>query len=373
MQNQNYRLCLLAALLGCAAGTASAQSSVTLYGTIDDGIIYQNHSASDKGSQVQMATGGQAPSIWGLRGSEDLGGGMKTTFDLEGWYASNSGAMMQGPGYTSAIFARQANVGLSTQWGSLTLGRQYSPSLLATITTEPRSFSENLSNLYTWAYNQLASPGNALGAGTSPDNEVGVFIGNALQYSNTLGPVWLGAAYSFGGQAGTMKNGSEVSLGVTYTGPVTASASYQTIADSVTGANVSRLWSVGVAVPYGPVTGKLNYLSVIDRSIDGPDISDVRSISPGIDFQWSPVNTATLAGYYNTYSGGHNSTTRSLVLSNDYRLSKRTTLYAQVAYVDAGAVGTLDPLEALKTSIVDGGTAPGAKTVLANVGITHHF
>ncbi|WP_287197667.1 hypothetical protein [Paraburkholderia sp.] len=48
-------------------------------------------------------------------------------------------------------------------------------------------------------------------------------------------------------------------------------------------------------------------------------------------------------------------------------------VYAQVAYVDAGAVGATDPLESLKTSIVAGGTAPGEKTVLVNVGIAHHF
>ncbi|MDF6804895.1 hypothetical protein NLR00_23590, partial [Escherichia coli] len=65
--------------------------------------------------------------------------------------------------------------------------------------------------------------------------------------------------------------------------------------------------------------------------------------------------------------------TKSVVLSNDYAFSKRTTLYAQLVYVNAGAVGTVDPLESLKTSIVAGGTAPGAKTVLAGVGLKHSF
>lgn len=373
MKKRHFQKTLLVAILGSAAGVASAQSSVTLYGTIDAGVLYQNHAATGSGSQVQLATGGIAPSIWGLTGVEDVGGGMKVLFSLEGHFSSNNGTMTNGPGYTSEIFRRQANVGLSTNWGTVTLGRMYSPSLLAAISTESRGFSENLSNLYTWAYNQLSAPGNAEGAGTSPDNDVGVFIGNAVRYTNTLGPVWVGAAYSFGGVAGSLKKGNEISLGVTYTGPVTASAAYQQIADSVTGENVSRLWSFGIAGTYGPVTGKLNYLGVIDRSVYGPDISNVTSISPGIEYQWNVVNTLTLAGYYNTYSGAHKSTTRSLVLSDDYSLSKRTTLYAQVAYVDAGAVGTIDPLEGLKTSIVAGGTAPGAKTVLANVGIMHHF
>ena len=61
------------------------------------------------------------------------------------------------------------------------------------------------------------------------------------------------------------------------------------------------------------------------------------------------------------------------MLSNDYAFSKRTTLYAQLVYVNASAVGAADPLEGLKTSIVAGGTAPGAKTVLAGVGLKHSF
>ncbi|MFC5429574.1 porin [Paraburkholderia denitrificans] len=373
MRTRRYRNIVLAVALATIASAAAAQSSVTLYGTVDAGVLYQNRSVTGQGQQVQLATGGVNPSVWGLKGTEDLGGGMAATFALESYFASNNGTLMTSPGYQTQIFRRQSNVGLTTPYGTLTLGKMYSPAILAAIVTEPREFAENLSNLYTWAYNQLAAPGNALGAGTNPGNDVGVFIGNALQYSNTLGPVWFGAAYSFGGVPGSMRKGNEISLGVTYTGPVIASAAYQQVADSVSGENVSRLWSVGVAKSYGPVTGKLNYFDVIDRAIDGGDISHVTSISPGVTYQWSASNVAGLAGYYNRYRGGHNSTTRSLVLSNDFSLSKRTMLYAQVAYVDAGAVGTIDPLESLKTSIVAGGTEPGANTVLVNVGIVHHF
>ncbi|MBU6489806.1 MAG: porin [Burkholderiales bacterium] len=373
MQNQYCRKSVLAIMLGCAAGAAAAQSSVTLYGVIDAGLLYTNHAATGSGSQVQLATGGISPSIWGFRGVEDLGGGMKAIFDLEGHFSSNSGTMTSGPGFSSEIFRRQANVGLSTAWGTLTLGRQYSPSLLAALTTDPRGMKENLSGLYPWAYTQLAAPGDAMGAGTSPSNDVGVFIGNAVQYSNTLGPVWMAAAYSFGGVAGSLKRGNEISLGATYTGPLTVSATYQSIADSVTGANISQLWSAGIAVPYGPVTGKFNYVDVIDRAVNGSDISTVRSFGAGIDYRWSSANTATLAGYYNAYRGAHNSAAKALVLSNDYSPSKRTTLYGQLAYIDAGAVGTVDPLEGLKTSILAGGTATAARTVVANVGIKHSF
>ena len=106
---------------------------------------------------------------------------------------------------------------------------------LGTIGTEPRGFKEQFSNLYGWAYNQLAAPGNALGAGTNPGNDVGVFTGNTVQYANNFGPVWLGVAYSLGEAAGSFRKGNELSVGATYTGPVTVGLGYQQIADSGSG------------------------------------------------------------------------------------------------------------------------------------------
>lgn len=373
MEKRIYRASILFATLACAAGAVEAQSSVTIYGTIDDGLLYQSRATTGTGSQFQIKTGGIHPSIWGFRGKEDLGGGMAATFNLEGHFSSNDGTMTVGPGFQSQIFRRQANVGLSTPYGTVTVGQQYAPALLAALATEPRGMKENFSNLYSWAYTQLSAPGDAVGAGSNAANDVGVFIANALQYSNTLGPVWLGAAYSFGGMAGTLKNGSEISLGATYAGPFTLSAAYQQTADSTSGAILSQLWSLGAAMPVGPVTVRFNYFGVIDRASSGPDISNVRALGAGLDYQWNPANLLTLAAYYDAYQGAHHSATKSLVLSNDYSLSKRTVVYAQLAYVDAGSAGSVDPLESLKTSIVAGGTAPGATTFLANVGIRHNF
>ena len=68
------------ASLTLISGMAAAQSSVTVYGNIDLGLLTQNHAPS--GSKTTMAPGGISPSIWGFRGSEDLGGGPKTNFKL---------------------------------------------------------------------------------------------------------------------------------------------------------------------------------------------------------------------------------------------------------------------------------------------------
>src|ERR1700722_20354845 len=116
------------ALLG-AAGAAHAQSSVTLYGVLDDSIQYVNNvnvSGSNK-SSVGLAAGNLQGNRWGLKGTEDLGGGLKAVFQLENGFSPNSGAMGSYNG-SSKLFGRQAFVGLSSdQFGTVTIGRQYDP------------------------------------------------------------------------------------------------------------------------------------------------------------------------------------------------------------------------------------------------------
>ncbi|QGZ63352.1 porin [Paraburkholderia acidisoli] len=114
-----------AALAGTAVfgmNCAFAQSSVTLYGIVDTGLMYVNnqHGASN----WEMTSGKLSGSRFGLRGEEDLGGGYQALFVLENGFSGPTGALQQG----SRLFGRQAYVGVSGKsLGRLTLGRQYSP------------------------------------------------------------------------------------------------------------------------------------------------------------------------------------------------------------------------------------------------------
>jgi predicted porin len=111
---------------GCAAVATlcsfgvQAQSSATLYGVADDGFVYASNAGGH--SQIQMNSGNIMGSRWGLRGSEELGGGQSAVFVLENGFSIANGRFGQG----GDEFGRQAYVGLSsTRFGSLTLGRQY--------------------------------------------------------------------------------------------------------------------------------------------------------------------------------------------------------------------------------------------------------
>ncbi len=122
---------LAAALLAGFAGVAQAETSVTLYGIIDTGIGYNKASGSYTnaagarvdldGSRIGMINGVQNGSRWGLRGSEDLGDGLRAVFQLESGFDSGNGRSAQG----GRLFGRQATVGLaSDSWGQLDFGRQ---------------------------------------------------------------------------------------------------------------------------------------------------------------------------------------------------------------------------------------------------------
>lgn len=105
-----------------AAGSAAAQTSVTIYGILDAAIDYNTNVDAAGHSRVWEPDpgGGMFPSRLGFRGMEDLGGGLKAIFTLENGFGIDTGANGQ-----NRLFGRQAWVGLAGSWGQVTLGRNY--------------------------------------------------------------------------------------------------------------------------------------------------------------------------------------------------------------------------------------------------------
>lgn len=114
-------------LLG-AAGASHAQSSVTLYGLLDNGLVYTNNSGGH--SNIQLASGRPTGNRWGMLGSEDLGNGLKAIFTMENGFDLSTGKLAQ----NGREFGRQAFVGLSdSRLGTVTMGRQYMANYLTTM------------------------------------------------------------------------------------------------------------------------------------------------------------------------------------------------------------------------------------------------
>uniref|UniRef100_UPI003341D3D7 porin n=1 Tax=Castellaniella defragrans TaxID=75697 RepID=UPI003341D3D7 len=118
---------LAAALIVGFAGVAQAETSVTMYGILDTGYGYSNYKLNGDDFTIKATSSGLTSGIfngnrWGVRGSEDLGDGLRAIFTLESGFDIGNGNHQQG----GSFFGRQAFVGLaSDNWGSLTMGRQY--------------------------------------------------------------------------------------------------------------------------------------------------------------------------------------------------------------------------------------------------------
>lgn len=363
--------------LGSMAGGACAQSSVAVYGVVDAGVAFFNHQKTPTGGTGSVAafnTGGASPSIFGFKGSEDLGGDLKANFDLEGHFFSGTGA----GGQWGGVFGRQANVGLSNSVATLTLGKQYSPAVLAFAATDPRGLKETFSGLISWALTQ--SPLNA-GTATAPANSnavIDVFVANAVGLSTKIADVNLSGSYSLGGNAGSNTANRVIALGATYAGPVTLSAAYQSDNGqpfgAIGGSGIqTRKYSVGAGYTLGDATLTLNYLN--NKNSDpgtGAGLAQYRVYGAGLNYRTSAANTATLAYYYSTNKDGVSDTSRTWILSDDYALSKRTTLYALVSGVNAGSGYSAGaPFGVANNNLFL--AAAGKTTTAVELGIKHAF
>ncbi|MEW6343701.1 MAG: porin [Paraburkholderia sp.] len=344
------------------ASPAFAQSSVTLYGAVDDAIVYANN---QKGaSNTYLRQGNLYASKWGLRGTEDIGGGTSVIFDLQNGFDPNTGALSS----ASQIFNRQAYVGVQNPvYGTFTMGRQYTPYYLF---VGPLASS----NWLTGATG--AHPGDIDGLDTT------IRINNSLQFTT---PNWNGlqasGMYALGGIAGSTGKGETISAGVRYAiGTVNLAAGYLRMdnAQQTSGFDSASTGSFGTSsLNTGYVSAKaLQHIAAaadytIGNLMMGLTYSNVQYIagSQSIFHDTAIFNTyAALASYRFTpafdVAGAFSYTLASQAngitsaaryqqysLKQAYHLSKRTTLYALEAYQRAsgdtlGAKGAGNIVEA---------------------------
>ncbi len=350
--------------LSLFAGATFAQN-VTVYGVLDTGIMTQSKNAAsattrtNDGSKTAMLSGGIHPSIWGLTGTEDLGGGLKANFNLQSHITvptGDSNVASQG------IFTRSANVGLAGSFGSLTLGRVYDPAFLSFGLTDPAGFRESFSGSSAI---QAATNASRVGLGGSTYlfDSAGVFNSNAVVYSYAANGLGFNAMYSFGGVAGDTSANEVMSLSMTYKGPILFSATYGT-AKNASGQKTGNVYSTGVGYPMGDLTLKANYMN--GKADDNSHENETWTV--GGDYKVS-ANGLIRAAYFRSEDKKiSNSESDNFVLGYEHSLSKRTTLYAQTAYTKRGSTTTAN-----KSLDLVGGTPVGTSSTVLNTGIKHAF
>jgi predicted porin len=327
---------LALAVLGAFAGAAQAQTSVTLYGSIDAGLRYINPDVGD--DSLGLNGGIYNSNRIGFRGVEDLGGGMNAHFTLETGFSENgvldNGITVAGradptsglfaTSGTARIFNRSAYVGLGGSWGTLDLGRQYSVNFKTIGSYDP----------FIYKYSSII-PVATIGGLTRLDNNI--------QYTGNFGPVVVRAEYALGEVAGSIGDGSTAAIGGTFkTGAFNVGAAYTQREVNVgsSAAPVFRdrdVWTVGGAWGAGPFRVALGYSNdEQDATVAGGRSTEIENAWIGGSYSISPA-FAVQAAYYRTEVDVSDVERNLFILGTTYAISKRTNFYAEVDYTEAEA------------------------------------
>lgn len=324
MKQSVLALAVLAAL--SLNNSAHAQNSVQVYGLIDAGVERVNHAGPEGGSLVRVVSGGKNTSRWGLRGSEDLGGGLKAVFNLEGGILMDTGAS-DGP-----IFKRQANVGLEGGFGRVIVGRSFTTTYDLLIRFDPMGFAPN----YSWATGGGATGPSKYGMTTSFDNLV--------KYTGRSGSFTWGASVGLGERAGDAAGGRKLALGAAWSARgLGLMAAHEQVNGDALAATARRDKTTASHLAASYETGPWRYQAGLRSYQLAPGAAAAPELRG--DTFWGGLTWA--AGKLSLTGAVYHIDTRPLPAAADadptmlvaramYSLSKRTTLYLSAAHARAG-------------------------------------
>ncbi|MBY4724256.1 MULTISPECIES: porin [Burkholderia] len=370
---------IAAAVAVSFSAVAHAQSSVSLYGVLDAGLTYQSNvqTASGHGKSRFSMGSGIDQSRFGLRGSEDLGGGLKAIFTLESGFNLGNGKFANGNG---GMFNRQAFVGLSSQYGTVTLGKQYDAT---------QDYLAPLTATGSWGGTYFAHPLNNDRLSTNGD----VALNNTIKYTSVnYAGLQFGGTYSFSNST-NFANNRAYSAGVSYqfeglklgaaysqanNAGLSTSGAVNPSVDSINGTAYgiqgrSRTYGIAATYAFGPaLVGAAWTQSRLDNQTNGA--GTLRADNYEVNAKYNLTAALGLGAAYtytNAKLNGNSTHWNQFGVQADYFLSKRTDVYAQMVY-QRGTKGA-----GLGASIYNGdiNAFPSSKVsqTAATVGLRHRF
>lgn len=336
---------IVVAVAAALPAFAQAQTNVTLYGLIDAGIAHVNPGTGGK-SNFRVDTGHVAGNRWGLRGTEDLGGGMAANFTLENGFMADTGAAGQG----GLLFGRQAWAGLSFAKGmaEVRLGRQYSPTFWV------------LANYDTLG---LGWWGNTAGFTGIANVRVDNSIEASVNASGFTGRLMLGTGAE-STTAGQTKAGRFTGLGAGWANAqFGVMGAYHEFESNPVATQKNKEWSVGGSAAFGPAKILAGYYLADPAGAS----NNRKSLWGGVQYK---IGAGTIMGQIaqTKIDGGAKATT--VALAYEHALSKRTSLYANYGMVTNNATGTVGL--ASSSNAVAAGAAGSDPKALA-LGVKHTF
>jgi len=351
---------LALAVLGAFATAASAQSSVTVYGKIDVGVVHDAGFVPgpagniDGRKSLRVSSGVSGGSRLGFRGVEDLGGGLKANFVAETGFCADSNA--GAPNFCTGgnnFMGRQAFVGLSGGFGSVTLGRQYVPAFIVITTVDPfgTGLAGQVSNLFD--------------VGTAPGNPR---MNNSIIYSTpSMGGFTATIAGAAGEQLGNWRTGRTLGGSAVYSaGPLYAAGSFHRI-ENTFGSEDKKLWNLGATYDFGVVKAHALYQHTENPA--APSTTAVQRYTDADQYMGgvsARFGASTVLASYTVHNdkSALNRDARQIGVGYLYSLSKRSSLYGAVAKISNrnGAGYT-----------VGNATEAGTGNRAINLGVVHNF
>ncbi|MGJ7914060.1 porin [Massilia sp. LXY-6] len=323
MKKSALALAVLAAL--SLNTTAHAQTNVQVYGLMDAGVEQLTNAGPNGGSMTRVISGGKNTSRWGFRGTEDLGGGLKAVFNLEGGILLDTGAQ------DGALFKRQANVGLAGNFGTVVIGRSFTTTYDLVIKFDPLGFAPN----YSWATSTNASGPSKYGMTTAFDN--------LIKYTGHTGNFTYGATIGFGEQPGSQADSRKYAVGGSwFADGFGVMAAYEQVNGNTLAAtgnrDETRAYHLGADYKTGPWRATLG--------MRGYKLESGKAATPDVraDTYWGGltynVQAWTLTGavyHVNTKNlpAAKDADPTMFVARAMYALSKRTDLYMVAAHAKA--------------------------------------
>lgn len=370
---------------------ASAQSSVTLYGVLDEGLMYTSNVSGGKKIFLDSLSG-LFGSRWGLTGVEDLGGGLQAIFTLESGVNLNNGQFGQG----GTAFGRQAFTGLkSDQFGTLTFGRQYD---------------------MVFYFPEPLTAGSLVGGpvGMHPgdiDNAANtVRLNNSVRYMSAVrGGFSFGGEYSLGGVAGNFTANSGYSVGAGYSGgPLKVGAAFeyfknptatagngfftaytngasplsQSLNKAYIPAQAYQVAIVAANYAMGAATFAASYSNVQYANLGAAFFNGTaifNNVDVGVSYQITPYLSAAIGYDYmkaNSVSTDKGTTVGSqhyhqVSIVTDYFLSKRTDIYFGAGWQRASGTSSLGT--AAVADIDNLGDSSNNHQLMFRLGMRHRF
>ena len=359
---------LIALAVLAASGAAMAQSSVTLYGVVDTGLTYSKGEESVYG---MTHVGGNVNSRLGFRGVEDLGNGLKATFNLEAGMGVDDGNNYMDKDSNGMAFRRTSTVGLAGNFGEVRLGRMLTSSYLA-VSRYDAFGDTGIGASLAW---------NGTETGYAPRTE------NAISYTSpNFSGFKIGAEYGFG-EKKDARDSRYIGVGATYdNGPLSLGLGFDRInnvgyaaavpagTNPVTTAVAEKLgedlttWQLGGAYNFGVAKLLAFYKQTKYKDVLVGDSEKLKTFGLGVT---APVGAAgeVRASYNNYKISDDNGKANQLSLGYVHNLSKRTALYGTYSYIE-----NKDGLDfELNGAMAGAGLKDGEKQHGLQLGIRHAF